>query len=103
MIQSKIADMFIGLEAARSFMYRTAAYSDTHEQMDVKLSRAVKTFASEISNQVTSTALQVLGGMGYCKGSVTEKCFRDQRVTPIYEGTNEAQRISISQLIEAGM
>jgi alkylation response protein AidB-like acyl-CoA dehydrogenase len=50
---------------------------------------------------VTSDALQVLGGMGYCKGSITEKCYRDQRVTPIYEGTNEAQRISIAQLIDA--
>lgn len=103
LIQAKIADMYIGLEAARSFMYRTAAYSDTHDQMDVRLSRAVKVFASETANRVTSDALQVLGGMGYCKGSITEKCFRDQRVTPIYEGTNEAQRISIAQLIDAAM
>jgi len=103
LIQAKIADMYIGLEAARSFMHRTAAYSDTHAQMDVRLSRAVKVFASETANRVTSDALQVLGGMGYCKGSITEKCFRDQRVTPIYEGTNEAQRISIAQLIEAAM
>jgi alkylation response protein AidB-like acyl-CoA dehydrogenase len=101
LIQAKIADMFIGLEAARSFMYRTAAYSDSHDQMDVRLSRAVKVFASETANRVTSDALQVLGGMGYCKGSITEKCYRDQRVTPIYEGTNEAQRISIAQLIDA--
>ena len=103
LIQAKLADMYIGLEAARSFMYRTAAYSDTHAQMDVRLSRAVKVFASETANRVTSDALQVLGGMGYCKGSITEKCYRDQRVTPIYEGTNEAQRISIAQLIEAAM
>lgn len=101
LVQAKLADMYIGLEAARSFMYRTAAYSDTHDQMDVRLSRAVKVFASETANRVTSDALQVLGGVGYCKGSTTEKCFRDQRVTPIYEGTNEAQRISIAQLIEA--
>lgn len=101
LIQAKLADMYIGLEAARSFMYRTAAYSDTHEQMDVKLSRAVKVFATETANRVTSDALQVLGGIGYCKGSFTEKCYRDQRVTPIYEGTNEAQRVSISQLLDA--
>lgn len=101
LIQAKLADMYIGLEAARSFMYRTAAHSDKHDQMDVRLSRAVKVFASETANHVTSEALQVLGGMGYCKGSVTEKCYRDQRVTPIYEGTNEAQRLSIAQLIEA--
>jgi alkylation response protein AidB-like acyl-CoA dehydrogenase len=69
--------------------------------MDVKLSRAVKVFASETANRVASDALQVLGGMGYCKGTVTEKCYRDLRVTPIYEGTNEAQRISIAQLLES--
>jgi alkylation response protein AidB-like acyl-CoA dehydrogenase len=101
LVQAKLADMYIGLEAARSFMYRTAAYSDAHDQMDVRLSRAVKVFASETANRVTNDALQVLGGMGYCKGSITEKCYRDQRVTPIYEGTNEAQRISIAQLIDA--
>jgi butyryl-CoA dehydrogenase len=101
LIQAKLADMYIGLEAARSFMYRTAAYSDTHDVMDVKLSRAVKVFASDTANRVASDALQVLGGMGYCKGTVTEKCYRDLRVTPIYEGTNEAQRISIAQLLES--
>jgi alkylation response protein AidB-like acyl-CoA dehydrogenase len=103
LIQAKIADMYIGLEAARSFMYRTAGYSDTHDQMDVRLSRAVKVFASEMGNRVVNDAVQILGGMGYCKGSVSEKCYRDQRVTPIYEGTNEAQRLSIAQLIEAAM
>ena len=103
MIQSKIADMFIGLEAARAFAWRTANFSDTHDEMDVKLSRAVKVFASETANRVTDTALQVLGGMGYCKGTFTEKHYRDQRVTTIYEGTNESQRISISRMIEAGI
>jgi alkylation response protein AidB-like acyl-CoA dehydrogenase len=102
LIQAKIADMFIGLEAARCMAYRAASYSDTHNVMDLKLARAAKVFASETANRVVYDALQVLGGMGYCKGTVTEKCYRDQRVTTIYEGTNEAQRISISRLIEAG-
>jgi alkylation response protein AidB-like acyl-CoA dehydrogenase len=101
LIQAKLADMYINLEAARSFMYRTAAYSDSHEQMDVRLSRAVKVFASEAANRVVNDAVQVLGGLGYCKGTFAEKCYRDVRVTPIYEGTNEAQRISIAQLIDA--
>ncbi len=103
MIQAKIADMFIGLEAARTLAYRVAGYSDSHAQMDLKLGRTVKVFATETANQVTSDALQVLGGMGYCKGTVTEKCYRDQRVTTIYEGTNEAQRISLSRMIELGL
>jgi len=103
LIQSKIADMYIGLEAARSFAYRAASFSDTHPAMDLKLARAVKVFATETANRVTSEALQVLGGIGYCKGTFTEKCFRDQRVTTIYEGTNEAQRVSLSRMIELGM
>lgn len=102
-IQAKIADMYLGLEAARAFAYRTADYSDSHRSMDVKQSRAVKVFASETANRVVNEAVQVLGGLGYCKGSLAEKCYRDLRVTTIYEGTNEAQRISISQLLEAEM
>jgi len=100
-IQAKLADMFIGLEAARSFTYRSAAYSDSHPAMDVKLSRAVKVFASETANRVCSEAVQILGGLGYCKGSVAEKCYRDQRVTMIYEGTNESLRVSLASLLEA--
>jgi len=103
MIQAKIADMFIGLEAARTLAYRVAGYSDSHAQMDLKLGRTVKVFATETANRVTNDALQVLGGIGYCKGTVTEKCYRDLRVTTIYEGTNEAQRISLSRMIELGL
>lgn len=101
LIQAKIADMYIGLEAARSLAYRAARYSDTHPAMDLKLARAAKVFASETANRVAYDALQILGGVGYCKGTLAEKCTRDLRVTTIYEGTNEAQRISISRLIEA--
>jgi hypothetical protein len=103
LIQAKIADMYIGLEAARSLAFRAASHSDTHAVMDLKLARAAKVFASETANRVVYDALQVLGGVGYCKGTLTEKCYRDQRVTTIYEGTNEAQRISISRLVEAGL
>jgi alkylation response protein AidB-like acyl-CoA dehydrogenase len=101
LIQAKIADMFIGLEAARSLMYRTASYSDTHPMADQKLARSVKVFASETANKVVSEALQIFGGSGYSKGTVVEKAYRDIRVTMIYEGTNEVQRISLAQMIEA--
>lgn len=101
LIQAKIADMYIGLEAARSLMYRTAGYSDTHPMADQKLARAVKVFASETANKIVSEALQVFGGSGYSKGTVVEKAYRDVRVTTIYEGTNEVQRISLAQMIEA--
>jgi alkylation response protein AidB-like acyl-CoA dehydrogenase len=101
LIQGKLADMYIGLEAARSLMYRTASYADSHPMMDQKLARAVKIFASETANKVVNDALQVFGGSGYSKGTVVEKAYRDARVTMIYEGTNEVLRVSLAQLIEA--
>ena len=103
LMQAKIADMYIGLEAIRSLIWRTASYSDTHPQMDQKLARAVKVFGSETANRVVSDALQIFGGSGYSKGTTTEKCYRDARITMIYEGTNEVLRISLSQLIEKGL
>lgn len=100
-IQSKLADMFIGIEAARTFIFRTAIISDSRAEMDLKLARAVKVFATETANRITYEAVQIFGGSGYCKGTRVEKYFRDQRVTTIYEGTNEALRINLFRLIEA--
>ncbi len=102
LIQNKIADMFTGLEAARALIWRTASYSDTHDVMDVKLARAVKIFATETATKVVNDALQIFGGAGYTKATPVEKAYRDVRVTTIYEGTNEALRISLAKLIEAG-
>jgi len=99
MVQAKIADMFIGLEAARSLVWRTASYADTHPLMDLKFSRSVKIFATETANRIVSDALQIFGGIGYSKGTVVEKCYRDARVTTIYEMANDALRVSLSQLI----
>ncbi|MCX8126594.1 MAG: acyl-CoA dehydrogenase, partial [Dehalococcoidia bacterium] len=102
LIQNKIANMFTGLEAARALTWRTASYSDTHDLMDVKLARAVKIFATETAMNVVNDALQIFGGAGYTKATPVEKAYRDIRVTTIYEGTNEALRISLANLIEAG-
>ncbi len=101
LIQQKIADMYIDIEASRALMWRTATYSDTHPMADQKLARAVKVFATEAVNRVVDNALQIFGGTGYSKNTPVEKAYRDARVTTIYEGTNEAQRISLSNLIEA--
>lgn len=102
MIQSKFADMWIGLEAARCLIWRTATYADTHPVMDMKLARAVKIFCTETATKGVSDALQVFGGAGYIKGTLIEKCFRDVRVTMIYEGTNEALRLSLADMIDSG-
>jgi alkylation response protein AidB-like acyl-CoA dehydrogenase len=103
LIQNKIADMFTGLEAARALVFRTASYSDSHPVMDVKLARAVKIFATETAMKIVYDALQIFGGAGYTKATAVEKAYRDIRVSTIYEGTNEALRISLAKLVEAGL
>jgi len=102
MLQSKFADMWIGLETARCLIWRTAVYADQHAVMDMKLARAVKVYCTETANRVVNDALQVFGGAGYMKNTPVEKCYRDVRVTTIYEGTNEALRLSLANLIESG-
>jgi len=101
LIQAKLSDMYIGLEAARSLMYRAAGYASTHPTMDYRLGRAVKIFASETAQKVVFDALQIFGGAGYSKGMVVEKAHRDIRIATIFEGANEVLRVSLAQLLEA--
>jgi len=101
LMQAKLADMYIGLEASRSLMYRAASYACTHPVMDYRLGRAVKIFSSETCQKITSDALQMFGGSGFSKGSVVEKAFRDIRIMPIFEGPNEVLRVNLAKQIEA--
>jgi len=68
--------MYIGLEAARSLIWRAAHYADSHAVMDNKLARGTKIFSSETANKVVYDAMQIFGGLGYSKGTVVEKCYR---------------------------
>lgn len=95
-IQFKLADMATQIDAARLMVYRAATLKDAEGRFSREISMA-KLFASEVANAVANQAVQIHGGYGYVKEYAVERYFRDARVTEIYEGTSEAQRIVISR------
>ena len=96
-IQWKIADMATRLEAARLLTYRAAWAKDQGGRYSEESAMA-KLFASEASHFITNEAVQIFGGNGYSKEYPVERHFRDAKITEIYEGTSEAQRMVISSL-----
>ncbi|MFT3836125.1 MAG: acyl-CoA dehydrogenase [Myxococcaceae bacterium] len=94
-IQFMIADMATELDAARMLVWRAAALKDKGVRHSQESSMA-KLYASEMASRVANKALQVHGGMGYSKEMDAERHVRDARITEIYEGTSEIQRIVIS-------
>lgn len=95
-IQFKLADMATQIDAARLMVYRAAWLKDQEGRHSRQISMA-KLFASEVANAVANQAVQIHGGYGYVKEYPVERYFRDARVTEIYEGTSEAQRMVISR------
>ncbi len=96
-IQFKLADMTTNTEAARLLTLRAAAMKDAnHKQTGIYASMA-KLFASENANKVCADAIQIHGGNGYSRHYNVEMFYRDARITTIYEGTSEIQRIVISR------
>jgi len=96
--QFKLADMSTKIEAARLLVYKAATLCENGESSAGEVSMA-KLYASETANWVTNEAVQIHGGYGYVKEYAVERYFRDARVTEIYEGTSEAQKIVISRSI----
>ena len=94
-IRWMIADMAVQIEAARLLTFNAAAMKDKGERFTTEASMA-KLFASETANKVAYQALQIHGGYGYSKEYPIERYYRDARVTTIYEGTSEVQRIVIA-------
>jgi butyryl-CoA dehydrogenase len=88
--------MALRIDAARLLTYRAAVLNDAQERYSKEISMA-KLYASETANFVANQAVQIHGGYGYVKEYPVERYFRDARVTEIYEGTSEAQRIVISR------
>jgi alkylation response protein AidB-like acyl-CoA dehydrogenase len=99
-IQFKLADMATRLTAARALLHAVAAAKDRGVKVPGEVSMA-KLFASEMAMWVTTQAIQVFGGYGYVKEYPVEKYFRDAKVTEIYEGTSEVQRIIIGRAVSA--
>ncbi len=95
-IAFKLADMATSLEAARLLTLQAAWLKDRGYRVTREASMA-KLFASEAAGRITHAAIQVFGGYGYSKSYPVERYFRDARVTEIYEGTSEIQRVVISR------
>jgi alkylation response protein AidB-like acyl-CoA dehydrogenase len=95
-IQWMIADMATRIEAARLLTYRAAVLKDQGERGSRECSMA-KLFASECANFCADRALQIHGGYGYSKEYEVERLFRDARITTLYEGTSEIQRLVIAK------
>ncbi len=97
-IRWMIADMALEIEAARLLTFNVAAMKDRGERFSAEASMA-KLFASEAANRCAYTALQIHGGYGYSTEYPVERYYRDARVTTIYEGTSEVQRIVIANSV----
>ena len=96
-IQHKLADMAMNTEAARLLTLRAAAAKDANHKQTGIFSAQAKLFASENANKVCADAIQIHGGNGYSRHYNVEKYYRDARITTIYEGTSEMQKIIISR------
>ena len=96
-IQFILADMAMNIEAARQLTYAAAAKSERNDK-DLKFfSASSKAFASDVAMKVTTDAVQVLGGYGYVSDYPVERMMRDAKLTQIYEGTNQVQRIVMAR------
>ena len=95
-IENKIADMAVGIEAARALVYRAAWYKDTGREYGQAAAMA-KLFASEACSRAANQAVQVFGGYGYCNDYPVERFLRDAKITELYEGTSEIHRIVIAR------
>jgi alkylation response protein AidB-like acyl-CoA dehydrogenase len=96
MTQAKIADMKMRIEAARLLTWR-AAWTKRREARNTINASVAKLFASETAMWVAHQAVQIHGGMGYSKEMPVERYFRDAKITEIYEGTSEIQRLVIAR------
>jgi butyryl-CoA dehydrogenase len=97
-LQWRMADMATRIEAARLLVYRAARMKDSGQPYSTQASMA-KLFASETANFCAHAAVQTFGGYGFVREYPVEKLFRDAKITEIYEGTSEIQRLVISRHI----
>ena len=96
-IQFMLADMATKVEASRLLIYNVAEMIDRGDKHFSKYSAMAKMFASDSAMEVTNDAIQILGGYGYMKEYPAERMMRDAKITQIYEGTNQIQRLVIAR------
>jgi alkylation response protein AidB-like acyl-CoA dehydrogenase len=102
-LQFLLADMGMKVEAARQLTYAAAGRSERGDKDLTFFGAAAKCFASDVAMQVTVDAVQVLGGYGYTRDYPVERMMRDAKITQIYEGTNQVQRIVMARQLLAGI
>jgi alkylation response protein AidB-like acyl-CoA dehydrogenase len=104
MIQEMLADMSAKVDAARWLVYASAAAVDEGDTSVTKLAAECKYFATEVAMEVTTKAVQIFGGYGYMRDYPIEKFMRDAKITQIYEGANQIQKLVIARNLikEAG-
>jgi alkylation response protein AidB-like acyl-CoA dehydrogenase len=100
-LQFMLADMGMKLEAARQLTYAAAAKSERGDADLTYFGAAAKCFASDVAMEITTDAVQLLGGYGYTKDFPVERMMRDAKITQIYEGTNQVQRIVMARQLLA--
>ena len=96
-VQFMLADMAMKLEAARQLTYAAAARSERNDEDLAFFGAAAKCFASDAAMEITTDAVQLLGGYGYVRDYPVERMMRDAKITQIYEGTNQIQRIVVAR------
>ena len=101
-VQFMLADMAMQLEAARQLVYVAAAKSERGDQDLPFFGAAAKCYASDVAMQVTTDAAQLLGGAGYTRDFPLERMMRDAKITQIYEGTNQIQRVVMARQLLGG-
>ncbi|MCX6843748.1 MAG: acyl-CoA dehydrogenase family protein [candidate division WOR-3 bacterium] len=100
-VQMMLADMAIQVEASRTLIYQAARAADAGARNTSAIASMAKVLASDTAMRVTTDAVQILGGYGYMRDYPVEKMMRDAKITQIYEGTNQIQRLVIaSELIK---
>jgi butyryl-CoA dehydrogenase len=98
-IQFMLADMATQVEAARHLVYTAARAVDAGVKDVSKISAMSKVFATDTAMKVATDAVQLFGGYGYCRDYPIEKYMRDAKITQIYEGTNQIQRMVIGRAL----
>jgi alkylation response protein AidB-like acyl-CoA dehydrogenase len=99
-VQFMLADMAMNIAAARSLTYAAAVKSERGEKDLTFFSAAAKCFATDVAMKVTTDAVQVLGGYGYVSDYPVERMMRDAKLTQIYEGTNQVQRVVMARHLD---
>jgi alkylation response protein AidB-like acyl-CoA dehydrogenase len=97
-ISYKLADMTVEMSAARLMLYEAAAAYDAGRDV-ANLGAMAKLYGSEVAHRAADSAVQIWGGLGYCKPNVVERLYRDQRILEIYEGTSEIRRLVLARAV----